>query len=161
MAPYVMKGVALITGAASGIGKATTFAFADEGVTRFIIADVNEAGLQSVEKDLKASDANVQVVVVKTDTTSESDVQRMVDEGVKAFGEIHYCVNCAGVTSSPRARTHELPMEAWDRVLNINLRGVHLCQRAQITQMLKQKEDLPMRYEINPSYQSTSDSGDG
>jgi NAD(P)-dependent dehydrogenase (short-subunit alcohol dehydrogenase family) len=61
----------------------------------------------------------------------------MVDEGVKAFGAIHYCVNNAGVTSTPRARSHELPVAAWDRVQGINLRGV----------WLKQEADLVMKYE--------------
>lgn len=83
--------------------------------------------------------AEVQTVVVKTDTSNIDDVQKMVDEGVKAFGAIHYCVNCAGITSRPRLRSHELPIEAWDRVLGINLRGVWLCQRAQIIQILKQE----------------------
>lgn len=134
-----------MTGAASGIGKATALAFAEEGVTRFILADINEEGLQSVASELKEAHADVQTVVVKTDTTSETGIQRMVDEGVTAFGGIHYCVNSAGVTSRPRARTHELSVVAWDRVININLRGVWLCQKAQITQMLKQEANLNTR----------------
>jgi len=134
-----MNGVALITGAASGIGRATALAFADEGCTRLILADLNSDGLSSLSSDLKAFDSSIQTVIVKTDTSKEEDVQRMVDEGVKAFGSIHYCVNCAGITSRPRLRTHELPIEAWDRVIGINLRGVYLCERAQITQMLKQE----------------------
>lgn len=142
--------MALITGAASGIGRATALAFADEGVTRLILADINEDGLDAVATELKSANAHVEAVTVKTDTSSESDIQRMVDEGVKAFGSIHYCVNCAGVTSQPRARTHELSSEAWDRVLNVNLRGVWLCQKAQITQMLKQEADMEMRWV--PSY---------
>lgn len=126
-------------GAVSVIGRATVHAFADEGVTRFVLADVNLSGLETVKAELEKAnaDAKIQIVLVKTDTSVESDVQGMVDEGVKASGAIHYCVNNAGVTSTPRARSHELPMAAWDRVQGINLRGVWLCQRAEITQMLK------------------------
>ena len=53
----------------------------------------------------------------------------MVDEGVKAFGAIHYCVNNAGVTSTPRARSHELSVATWDRVQEVNLRGACGCVR--------------------------------
>ena len=132
-------------GAASGIGRATVHAFADEGVTRFVLADINLGGLEMVRAELEKESTEIQTVVVTTDTSVESDVQRMVDEGVKAFGAIHYCVNSAGVTSTPRARTHGLPVAAWDRVQGINLRGVWLCQRAEITQMLKQEADLEMK----------------
>ena len=113
-------------GVASGIGRATVHAFADEGVTRFVLADINLSGLETVKAELEKAnaDAKIQTVLVKTNNSVESDVQRMVDEGVKAFGAIHYCVNNVGVMSTPRARSHELPVAAWDRVQEINLRGV-------------------------------------
>ena len=117
-------------------------------MTRFVLVDINLSGLETVKAELEKAnvDGKIQTVLVKADTSVESDVQRMVDEGVKAFGAIHYCVNNAGVTSTPRARSHELPVSAWDRVQGINLRGVWLCQRAEITQMLKQEADLEMKY---------------
>lgn len=98
-------------GVASGIGRATVHAFADEGVTRFVLANINLSDLETVKAELKKAnaDAEIQTVLVKTYTSVESDVQRMVDKGVKAFGAIHYCVNNAGVTSTPRAWSHELP----------------------------------------------------
>lgn len=139
MAPYIMDGVALITGSASGIGRACALAFADEGVTRLVLADVNITGLEETSNLLKKMNPEVQTVVIKTDTSSEQEVQNMVDAGVKKFGSIHYAVNCAGVTSVPRAKTADLSVESWDRVQNINLRGVWLCQRAVIRQMLRQE----------------------
>ncbi|KAI1608331.1 hypothetical protein EDD36DRAFT_423234 [Exophiala viscosa] len=145
MAPQIMDGVALITGAGSGIGAATAHAFVDEGVTRIILADINLDGVQAVAKELEQGNSSVRALALKIDTSSESDVQRMVDEGVKAFGAIHYCVNAAGVTSVPRGRSHELDVETWDRVHNINLRGVWLCARAQIRQMLTQEPDRKIR----------------
>jgi NAD(P)-dependent dehydrogenase (short-subunit alcohol dehydrogenase family) len=138
MAPHIMEGVCLITGAASGIGRACALAFADEGVTRLILADINVAGLEETSNLLKKMSPDVGIVVIKTDTSSEQEVQKMVDVGVEKFGSIQYAVNCAGVTSSPRAKSADLSVEAWDRVQNINLRGVWLCQRAVIRQMLKQ-----------------------
>jgi NAD(P)-dependent dehydrogenase (short-subunit alcohol dehydrogenase family) len=142
MAPHIMTGVALITGAASGIGRACALTFADEGVTRLILADINTSGLQETSDLLTKLNPEVQALVIKTDTSSESDVQKMVDAAVKKFGSIQYAVNCAGVTSEPRAKSADLSVEAWDRVMNINIRGVWLCQRAVIRQMLRQ-EYLP------------------
>jgi len=138
MAPHIMTGVALITGAASGIGRASALAFADEGVTRLVLADVNLSGLEETSSQLKQLNPEAQTLVIKTDTSSESDVQKMVDTTVEKFGSIQYAVNCAGVTSEPRAKSAELSVEAWDRVMSVNIRGVWLCQRAVIRQMLKQ-----------------------
>lgn len=133
-----MNGVALVTGAASGIGRACALAFADEGVTQLILADVNVLGLEETSDLLKKLNHEVQTVVLKTDTSSEQEVQKMVDAGVERFGSIQYAVNCAGVTSNPRAKSADLSVETWDHVISINLRGVWLCQRAVIRQMLKQ-----------------------
>jgi NAD(P)-dependent dehydrogenase (short-subunit alcohol dehydrogenase family) len=138
MAPYIMGGVALITGAASGIGRACAVAFAEEGVTRLILADMNTAGLEETSNILKQLNHEIETVVVQTDTSSPNDVQNMVDLGVERFGSIHYAVNSAGVSTDSRAKSADLAIDAWDRVVNINLRGVWLCQRAVIQQMLKQ-----------------------
>lgn len=145
-----MGSVTLVTGAASGIGRACAHAFADEGVERFVLADLDSEGLQSLQLELKEANNKANILIITTDTASESDVQHMVDEGVKEFGAIHYAVLCAGVTSKPRVRTDELPTEAWDRVININLRGVWLCQRALIQQMLKQPRDLGTTASLSP-----------
>jgi NADP-dependent 3-hydroxy acid dehydrogenase YdfG len=76
----------LLPGVASGIGRATVHAFADEGATRFVLADINLSGLETVKAELKKAnaDAGIQTVLVQTYTSVESDVQRMVDEGVKS-----------------------------------------------------------------------------
>lgn len=137
--------VALVTGAASGIGRATAHTFVREGCTRLIICDINEQGLKAVEKELKALGHNVQIVTRKVDTSSEEEVQALIDAGVEAFGAINYTVNNVGITSNPRVRTHELEASAFDRVIDVNLRGTWLCQRAQIRQMLKQEPDLKPR----------------
>lgn len=110
---------------------------------------MNEEGLKSVADELKGLDNEVQACIVRCDVSVEEDVNRMVEEGVKAFGAIHYAVNNAGVSSRPRLRTHELEVESYDRVQNINLRGVWLCERAELRQMLKQSAELKMRYVHN------------
>lgn len=137
--------VALITGAASGIGRATAHTFVSEGCTRLIISDVNESGLKVVAEELKNLDADVQTCVVIANVAVEEDVNRMVEEGVKAFGAIHYAVNNAGVSSKPRVRTDQLEVKSFDDVMAVNLRGVWLCERAELRQMLKQEKTLTMR----------------
>ena len=139
MAPHIMDGVALITGSASGIGRCCARAFVDEGCTRLILADLNTTGLEETASSLKSMNPSVETLCIKTDTSNEAEIQHMVDSGVAKFGSIQYAVNCAGVTSDPRAKTADLSVEAWDRVNNINIRGVWLCQRAVIRQMLKQE----------------------
>lgn len=110
-----------------------------------MLSDLNREGLEKVSTELKEIDSSVETLLFVGDMTSESDVDRMVEEAVEKFGAFHYCVNSAGVTSKPRVRTHELDAEAFDRVMNINLRGLWLCERAQIRQFLKQPASLRTR----------------
>jgi NAD(P)-dependent dehydrogenase (short-subunit alcohol dehydrogenase family) len=134
-----------VTGAASGIGRACANILVEEGCTRVILADLNANGLAEVARELESLESKVETLIFGGDMSSEADVNRMVDEAVAKFGAIHYCINSAGVTSKPRVRTHELGAEAFDRVLNINLRGVWLCERAQIRQFMKQEPSLKTR----------------
>lgn len=144
--------IALITGAASGIGRAVAHTFVLEGCTRLVLADLNSDGLQTVSDEVKALDSNVQTCLVTCDISVEADVQRMVDEAVRVFGGIHYAVNNAGISSKPRVRTHELEVEAYDRVQNVNQRGLWLCERAELRQMLTQEPILRSRYVYAPAF---------
>jgi NAD(P)-dependent dehydrogenase (short-subunit alcohol dehydrogenase family) len=119
--------------------------FVAEGCTRLVLADLNGDGLQDVAKELKGLDSDVQTCLITCDVSDESQVQRMIDEGVAAFGAIHYAVNNAGISSKPRVRTHELEVESYDRVHSVNQRGVWLCERAELRQMLKQEPELRSR----------------
>ncbi|RVX70236.1 hypothetical protein B0A52_05569 [Exophiala mesophila] len=145
MAPVMMTGVGLVTGAASGIGRACAKILVAEGCTRLVLSDLTRDGLEQVSQELKDIDNTVEVVLFSGDMSKEADVEQMVEAGVSKFGAIHYCINSAGVTSKPRLRTHELDTEAFDRVININLRGLWLCERAQIRQLLKQPATLKTR----------------
>lgn len=120
--------------------------FVLEGCTRLVLADLNGDGLQDVSKELKALDSDVQTCLVTCDVSEEAQVHRMVDDAVAAFGAIHYAVNNAGISSKPRIRTHELEVESYDRVHSVNQRGVWLCERAELRQMLKQEPELHSRF---------------
>ncbi|KAJ9611626.1 hypothetical protein H2200_004810 [Cladophialophora chaetospira] len=145
MAPLLMTGVGLVTGAASGIGRACANVLVQEGCTRLVLSDLTRKGLDQISNELKDIDSTVETLLFIGDMSKEADVNQMVEDGVSRFGAIHYCINSAGVTSKPRLRTHELETEAFDRVININLRGLWLCERAQIRQFLKQPATLKTR----------------
>jgi NAD(P)-dependent dehydrogenase (short-subunit alcohol dehydrogenase family) len=126
--------VALITGGATGLGKAFGEALTEYGAD-IAIADIDEATAREtavlIEKMGRRS------CVVKADVTRPEDVQRMVDETVARMGSIDILVNNAGVTAKGM-RIHEMPLEDFDRVINLDLRAVFICTKAVLPVMLTQ-----------------------
>jgi len=115
--------VALITGASSGIGRATAEAFAAKG-TSVVVAARREEDLASLVTEIEARGGKA--TAVKTDVSATKDVEHMVAHAIETFGRIDYAVNNAGIEGQFAGIT-DLADEDWDRVLNINLRGVFLC----------------------------------
>lgn len=138
--------VALVTGAASGIGRAISHTFVKEGCTRLLLGDIDDENLHVVSQELQAINPAVQTIVRRVDISSESEVQDFINAGVSAFGGIHYAVNNVGITSNPRAKTHMLETSSFDPLVAVNLRGTWLCQRAEIRQMMKQNAELRPRF---------------
>jgi len=126
--------VAFITGAASGIGRATAIAFAAEGA-RVVITDRDEAALQETAERVKAAGGGV--LTVACDVSKAKEVEAAVAQAVKTFGRIDCAFNNAGVENKA-APLHEIELEEWDRILNINLRGTFICMKHEIAQMLSQ-----------------------
>lgn len=127
--------VALVTGGASGIGRATALTFAREGA-RLIIADTNaDGGQQSVHM---ITENGGEATFVRVDVTQAADVEGMISAAVATYGRLDCAHNNAGIGSRPRAPLHECSEATWDRVLNVNLKGVWLCMKYEIIQMLKQ-----------------------
>lgn len=125
--------VALVTGAASGIGRAVATALAERGAS-VVVADVSMAGQQTVEA---ISDAGGQAAFVQTDIQDSAAVAAMVAAAVTQFGRLDIAVNNAGIDPevAPEASWDEAVM---DNVLGINVKGVFLCLKHEIAQMLKQ-----------------------
>lgn len=127
------KKVAIITGGASGIGRATALLFAREGA-KVVIADWTESGGKETVELIHAIKG--EAIFVQTDVNQEADVERMVKTAVEHFGRVDIVLNNAGIEGI-RVPSHELPVEEFDRVISINLRGVFLGAKHAIRQMLK------------------------
>jgi NAD(P)-dependent dehydrogenase (short-subunit alcohol dehydrogenase family) len=127
---------ALVTGGGSGIGRAASLAYAKEGA-RVVVADVNvEGGEETV---LMIKEAGGEAILVHADVSKPEDTQAMVDQAVEAFGSLDCAFNNAGIGGGrDRLLTADYLEEDWDRVISINLKGVWLCMKAEIPQMLKQ-----------------------
>ena len=130
---------AIVTGGASGIGRATALAFAREGA-RVLVQDRAEAGAQETVGLINA--AGGQAVSIGGDVTSEADVAAMVHKALAGFGRIDCAFNNAGIAPTAVGpapqRTHELSLESWNRLIDINLTGVFLCIKHQVPAMLAQ-----------------------
>ena len=133
--PFQLFGkVALVTGGASGLGKVFCETLAEHGAD-IALADIDEMAARETAR--KINEIGQKSVVVKTDVSHPEEVQHMVDETVAQLGTIDILINNAGITTRG-ARIAQMPVEDWDRVLNIDLRGVFLCTRAVLPVMLKQ-----------------------
>lgn len=130
-------GVALVTGAGSGIGRATARLFAKEGCRRLAIADVNAKALHQTGDDLASQYKEMDITAIPTDVTDESSVNAMVSTAVSKYGRIDYACNIAGILIP--SFTIESSLDVWDRQHAVNTRGMYMCQRAQLRQMVTQE----------------------
>jgi NAD(P)-dependent dehydrogenase (short-subunit alcohol dehydrogenase family) len=124
--------VVLVTGAASGIGRATAELLAGMGAT-VVASDIDATAGNSAADALAARGARVRFVAA--DVAEEGSVAAVVADALDAFGRLDAAANCAGVGGG-HATTHEYPVDAWDRIIAVNLRGTWLSMRAEIEAML-------------------------
>jgi NAD(P)-dependent dehydrogenase (short-subunit alcohol dehydrogenase family) len=125
--------VAFVTGAASGIGRATAIAFALEGAS-VVVADISEQGSHKTTNIIK--EAGGRALEVKCDVSQTEDVKNCLGQAIETFGRLDFAFNNAGVEQK-LAPTAELAVEEWDRVIDIDMRGVFLCLKHEIPLMLK------------------------
>lgn len=124
--------VALVTGASSGIGRATAEAFVAKGA-RVALAARREDELAGLVSELEAQGGVA--TFVRSDVSAAKDVERMVEHTIETFGRLDYAVNNAGIEGQLSGIT-DLPEEEWDRILDINLKGTFLCMKYEARAML-------------------------
>lgn len=117
--------VAIITGGANGIGRATALTFAREGA-KVVIADMNENAGKTVAEEIVTQGGLATFTSVNV--TDPAGVQRLVNNAVAAYGHIDILINNAGITAD--ARLVKMELEQWQRVIEVNLKGVFLCGQA-------------------------------
>ncbi len=134
--PNIFEGkVALVTGGGSGIGRASALAFARNGA-RVVVADVSSEGGQQTEQMIKKAGGDA--FFIKTDVSKSSDVAAMINKTIEKYGRLDYAHNNAGILiRGDKADTVNCSEEDWDRVIDINLKGVWLCMKYEIPHMLK------------------------
>jgi len=123
--------VALVTGAASGMGLATAQAFAEAGAS-VVLADIDEAAVNLAASSL--ADAGYTVLAVRCDVADERDVEAMIDKTVATFGKLDAAYNNAGI-QAPHVETADASGEDFERVIAVNLRGVWNCMKHELRHM--------------------------
>jgi NAD(P)-dependent dehydrogenase (short-subunit alcohol dehydrogenase family) len=126
--------VALITGAASGMGRLAVEVFAREGAS-VIATDRREPALRETIAAIETSGGNV--LGIAGDVSNASDVQRWVEEGVRAFGKLDVLYNNAGIFPGEDTSVVDTPEDVYQRVLDVNLKGVFLCCKYGVPELIK------------------------
>jgi NAD(P)-dependent dehydrogenase (short-subunit alcohol dehydrogenase family) len=125
--------VAFVTGAASGIGRATALAFAREGAS-VVVADLAEQGNQETARMIE--ELGGRALATRCDVTRAEDVNAALDQAVGSFGRLDVAFNNAGAEQDTKAAA-DITEQEWDRIIAINLRGVFLCMKHEIPLMFQ------------------------
>ncbi len=126
--------VALVTGGNSGIGRAIAMAFANEGAKVVVAARRVTEGEKTVSM---IKELGGEAHFVETDVSNTDDVKAMIEACISEYGRVDFAINNAGIEGTPFIPTAEYNEEVWDKVIDINLKGVWLCMKYEIPEMLK------------------------
>jgi NAD(P)-dependent dehydrogenase (short-subunit alcohol dehydrogenase family) len=126
--------VALVTGGASGIGRATAIAFGAAGA-KVVFSDIRDG--EAEETAALVRDTGAECLFVRSDVSSEADVQALMQKAIATYGKLNCAFNNAGIGGAVKP-LHGQSIEDFDKVMSINARGVFLCMKYEIQQMLSQ-----------------------
>ena len=124
--------VVIVTGGSSGIGKATALAFAKKGAKVAVVDWIENSETMNLIKELGS-----ETIFIKCDVSKTDDVKAMVAKTIDTFGRLDYAFNNAGIEGAS-APTHECTEENWDKIIGVNLKGIWLCMKYEIPEILKQ-----------------------
>jgi len=125
--------VALVTGAASGIGRTSAQFYAREGA-KVVVSDINDDGGQETVRLIKQ--AGGEALFIKTDVSDPADCEKLVTQTVEKYGRLNYACNNAGIGGEQNL-TADYSLEGWQSVIGINLSGVFYCMKYEIPAILK------------------------
>lgn len=130
-----LKGkVAIITGGASGLGETIARTFHKEGAT-VVIADIDKELGQKLAQEITGDGGRA--AFIPTDVSKQNEIKNLVDKTIELYGKLDCAVNNTGIFHR-FALTHELDEEIWDNIMAVNLRGLWLCMKYEVPQILKQ-----------------------
>jgi len=124
---------AIVTGGGSGIGREAALRFGDEGAN-VVVADVDVDGAEETADRIR--DAGGEATVVETDVSDPDEVEAMVDTAVETYGSLDFAFNNAGIEGESEP-AGEHPLDNWEQVIDVNLKGVFLAMRNEIPAMLE------------------------
>ena len=126
--------VALVTGGANGIGRATALAFAREGI-KVVVSDIDATGGEGTVEQIRAAQGEARFI--RCDVTKDAEVRALIEGTVAAYGRLDYAFNNAGIEIE-KGKLADGTEAEFDAILNVNVKGVWLCMKHQIPQMLAQ-----------------------
>ncbi len=127
--------ICLVTGAASGIGRATALAFAREGA-KVVVSDIGEAAGNAVVGEIRSLGG--EAIFIPCNIAEQTSVGQLVRTAVETFGRLDCAVNSAGIAGVLSLPTHAYPEADWHTIISVNLTGTWYCVKAEIAQMLEQ-----------------------
>ncbi|KAJ5717727.1 hypothetical protein N7488_003373 [Penicillium malachiteum] len=133
-----LDGVALVTGAGSGIGRQLCLAYAQAGCKAIALADINIKGIQETISLIQAQEKDVQTLAIEVNVADATSVRNMISRTVESFGRLDYAANVAGITTTARVPTACYPHLEYEKILEINTKGTLICMQEEIAAMQKQ-----------------------
>jgi len=126
--------VFMVTGGASGIGKTTAIMFAREGA-KVVVADISTKGGQDTVREIRQMGG--MAMYIQVDVSKAREVENLINQIIESYERLDFAFNNAGIDHKP-AHTHEITEDMWEKVISVNLKGVWLCMKFELAQMLKQ-----------------------